>query len=158
MLRRHADDVPARMVDAAAILFTVLLIVLEVRHYLTGDPYRSASPLAETALDVSLLLAVVIGLERLRLKNGSVIHDLGARLLAVLVFVMIVFNLGVSNNPLFTGEPVGGPVIKSGAARLWAPGGPCRHPRAAHSWHAASLVQQDHRRHRAWPRPRLSHA
>jgi uncharacterized membrane protein len=111
MLRRHADDVPARMVDAAAILFTVLLIVLEVRHYLTGDPYGSASPLAETALDVSLLLAVVIGLERLRLKSGSVIHDLGARLLAVLVFVMIVFSLGVSNNPLFTGEPVGGPFI-----------------------------------------------
>jgi uncharacterized membrane protein len=111
MLRRHADDVPARMVDAAAILFTVLLIVLEVRHYLTGDPYGTASPLAETALDVSLLLAVVIGLERLRLKSGSVIHDLGARLLAVLVFVMIVFSLGVSNNPLFTGEPVGGPFI-----------------------------------------------
>jgi uncharacterized membrane protein len=111
MLRRHADDVPARMVDAAAILFTVLLIVLEVRHYLTGDPYGSASPLAETALDVSLLLAVVIGLERLRLKSGSVIHDLGARLLAALVFVMIVFSLGVSNNPLFTGEPVGGPFI-----------------------------------------------
>ena len=112
MLRRHADDVPARMVDAAAILFTVLLIVLEVRHYLTGDPYGSASPLAETALDVSLLLAVVIGLERLRVKSGSVIHDLGARLLAAIVFVMIVFSLGVSVNPLFTGEPVGGPFIK----------------------------------------------
>jgi uncharacterized membrane protein len=111
MLRRHADDVPARMVDAAAILFTVLLIVLEVRHYLTGDPYGSASPLAETALDVSLLLTVVIGLERLRVKSGSVIHDLGARLLAAIVFVMIVFSLGVSVNPLFTGEPVGGPFI-----------------------------------------------
>jgi uncharacterized membrane protein len=106
MLRRHADDVPARMVDAAAILFTVLLIVLEVRHYLTGDPYGSASPLAETALDVSLLLAVVIGLERLRIKSGSVIHDFGARLLAAAVF-----SLGVSDNPLFTGEPVGGPFI-----------------------------------------------
>jgi len=111
MLRRHADDVPARMVDAAAILFTVLLIVLEVRHYLTGDPYGSASPLAETALDVSLLLAMVIGLERLRLKSGSVIHDLGTRLLGAWVFVMIVFSLGVSDNPLFTGEQVGGPFI-----------------------------------------------
>jgi uncharacterized membrane protein len=111
MLRRHADDVPARMVDAAAILFTVLLIVLEVRHYLTGDPYGNASPLAETALDVSLLLAVVIGLERLRVKSGSVIHDLGARLIAGLVFVMIVFSLGVSDNPLFTGELVGGPFV-----------------------------------------------
>jgi uncharacterized membrane protein len=111
MMRRRADDVPARIVDAAAILFTVLLIVLEVRHYLTGDPYGTGSALAETALDVSLLLAVVIGLERIRLKSGSIVHDLGARLLAAMVFVMIVFNLGVSENPLFTGEPVGPPFI-----------------------------------------------
>ena len=100
MLRREADDVPARVIDAAAILFTVMLIVFEVRHYLTGDPYGEASPLAETALDVSLLLAVVIGLERLRVKSGSVVHDLGAQLLAAIVFIMIVFSLGVSDNPL----------------------------------------------------------
>ncbi|HEX2449017.1 MAG TPA: DUF2339 domain-containing protein [Methyloceanibacter sp.] len=111
MLRRRANDAPARIVDAAAILFTVMLIIFEVRHYLTGDPYGEASPLAETALDVSLLLAVVIGLERIRLKSGSVIHDLGAQFLAAIVFVMIVFSLGVSDNPFFTGEPVGGPFI-----------------------------------------------
>ena len=112
MLRRRADDVPARMVDAAAILFTVLLIVLEVQHYITsGDPYGTGSALAEVALDVSLLLAVVIGLERIRLKSGSIIHDFGARLLAGIVFAMIVFSLGVSANPLFTGEPVGGPFV-----------------------------------------------
>ena len=111
MLRRNADDVPARIVDAAAILFTVLLIVLEVRHYLTGDPYGTASALAETALDVSLLLALVIGLERIRLKSGSVVHDLGARLLAAAVLAMIVVNLGVSENPYFTGEAVGGPFV-----------------------------------------------
>ena len=110
-LRRSADDAPVRLIDAAAILFTVMLIVFEVRHYLTGDPYGEASPLAETALDVSLLLAVVIGLERLRVKSGSVVHDLGAQLLAALVFIMIVFSLGVSVNPLFTGEPVGGRFI-----------------------------------------------
>ena len=60
---------------------------------------------------MSLLLAVVIGLERLRLKSGSVIHDLGAQLLAAIVFIMIVFSLGVSDNPFFTGEPVGGRFI-----------------------------------------------
>ncbi len=111
MLRRRADDAPARVIDAAAILFTVMLIVFEVRHYLTGDPYGVGSPLAETALDVSLLLAVVIGLERLRLKSGSIVHNLGAQLLAVIVFIMIVFSLGFSDNPFFTGEPVGGRFI-----------------------------------------------
>jgi uncharacterized membrane protein len=108
MLRREADDVPSRIVDAAAILFTVLLIVFEVRHFLTGDPYLTTSPLAETALNVSLLLAVVIGLERVRLKSGSIVHDLGARLLAAWVFIVILFSLGVGENPLFTGEPGGG--------------------------------------------------
>ena len=47
LLRRRADDLPARMVDAGAILFTVLLVILEIRHYVTGgDIYRpvSASP------------------------------------------------------------------------------------------------------------------
>jgi uncharacterized membrane protein len=112
MLRRHRDDAPSRVVDAAAILFTVLLIVLEVRHYITGgDPYASGSALAEAALDVSLLLAMVIGLERIRARSGSIIHDLGARLLAGIVFIVIVFSLGVSANPLFTGEPVGGPFV-----------------------------------------------
>ena len=111
MLRRRADDAPARLIDAAAILFTVMLIVFEVRHYLTGDPYGEGSPLAETALDVSLLLALVIGLERLRLKSGSVVHALGAQFLAAIVFVMIVFSLGASDNPYFTGEPVSGRFI-----------------------------------------------
>jgi uncharacterized membrane protein len=111
LLRRQADDAPVRIIDAAAILFTVLLIVLEVRHYLTGDPYGTGSALAEAALDISLLLAVVIGLERLRLKTGSVIHDLGAQLLAAMVFVMIVVQLGFDANPAVMGDPVGGPVV-----------------------------------------------
>jgi uncharacterized membrane protein len=110
-LRRHADDVPARIVEAAAILFTVMLIVLEVRHYLTGDPYGSGNPLAEAALDISLLLAVVIGLERVRLKSGSVVHNVAAQFLAAVVFVMIVFQLGINANPAIMGDPVGGPFI-----------------------------------------------
>jgi len=108
ILRRRGDDNPARIVDAAAILFSVLLIVFEVRHYLTGDPFATTSPLAETGLDVSLLLAVVLGLERVRMKSRSIVHDWGARLLAAVVLAMIVFSLGVSANPMVTGEPVGG--------------------------------------------------
>ncbi len=112
LLRRNADDVPARIVDGAAILFTVLLIVMEANHYITGgDPNMSGNALAETALDVSLLLAVIIGLERVRLVSGSIVHDWGARLLAALVLAVIVFGLGIADNPLLTGEDVGGPFI-----------------------------------------------
>lgn len=111
-LRKHTDDVPSRTVDAAAIVFTVLLVVFEVRHYVwAGAPYDAGGALAEVGLDVTLLLAVTIGLERLREISGSVVHDWGARLLALAVLALAIFGLGVSANPLLTGEFVGGPVI-----------------------------------------------
>ena len=111
MLRRHADDVPARMVDAAAILFTVLLIVLEVRHYLTGDPYGEREPAGR---DRARRLAAARRGDRARAAayQERQRHPRSRRAPARrLVFVMIVFSLGVSDNPLFTGEPVGGPFI-----------------------------------------------
>ena len=72
LLRRRVDDGPARMADAAAILFTVLLAQLEIRHYMNnGDIYRSSSSLAEIAMQVSVELAMTIGLERLRLRTSQ---------------------------------------------------------------------------------------
>ena len=67
LLRRRADDGPTRMADAAAILFTVLLVQLEIRHYMNnGNIYVHSSSLAEIAMQVSVGLAMTIGLERLR--------------------------------------------------------------------------------------------
>ncbi|MEZ5873526.1 MAG: DUF2339 domain-containing protein [Hyphomicrobiales bacterium] len=111
-LRKQADDVPSRTVDAAAILFTVMLVVFEVRHYVwAGAPYDADGTLAEVGLDVTLLLAVVIGLERLREKSGSIVHNWGALLLGAAVLVLAIVGLGVVANPLFTGEVVGGPFV-----------------------------------------------
>ncbi|HEY4404565.1 MAG TPA: DUF2339 domain-containing protein [Xanthobacteraceae bacterium] len=109
-LRQRADDAPARMVDLAAILFTVLLAFLEIRHFMTGgDVYRHSAGLAELALHVWVWLALAIGLERLRLRTRSMVHDLGALASAALALAAIVFGLGFIDNPLATGEPVGGP-------------------------------------------------
>src|SRR5262249_24429875 len=109
LLRQRADDVPARAVDAAAILFTVLLCFLQIRHYMTnGDMLVSSSRLAEIALQVSVGLALAIGLERLRGRTRSVIHDAGALIIAALSLAGIVLGLGLAKNPLVTGEPVGG--------------------------------------------------
>ena len=111
-LRRRADDVPARAVDAAAILFTVLLAFLEIRHFMNGgDVYRPAAGLAETALQVCVGLALVIGLERLRLRTNSIVHDIGALLIAAGVLAAIALGLGVLDNPMITGDPVGGPFV-----------------------------------------------
>jgi uncharacterized membrane protein len=110
LLRRRADDVPARTADALAILFTTLLAVLEIRHYINdGYVYRGGFGLAELALDVSVGLAMSIGLERLRGRTGSIVHDLAARLIAAVTLAAIVFGLLIAHNPYFTGRPVGGP-------------------------------------------------
>jgi uncharacterized membrane protein len=108
-LRRRSDDVPARMVDSGAILLTVLLAFLEIRHFINrGDVYRQASSLAEIALQVCVGLAMTIGLERLRLRSHSVVHDIGALVIAALTLAAIVLGLGMIENPFFTGAPVGG--------------------------------------------------
>jgi uncharacterized membrane protein len=109
LLRRRMDDGPARMADAAAILFTILLVQLQIRHYMNnGDIYRSSSSLAELAMQVSVGLAMTIGLERLRLRTHSVVHDIGARMIGALTLAAIVLGLMLRFNPLLTGRPVGG--------------------------------------------------
>jgi uncharacterized membrane protein len=109
LLRRRADDVPARMADSAAILFSVLLAVLEIRHYINnGDVFRQSTALAEVAMQVTVGLAMSIGLERLRARTKSIVHDVGAQIIALLTLVAIVFGLVVTLNPQFTGRPVGG--------------------------------------------------
>ena len=110
LLRRRADDMPCRMVESGAILFTVLLVFLQIRHFMNdGDVYRPTGGLGEVALQVSAMLAMAIGLERLRARTGSIVHDLGALALAALALGGIVFGLWGFENPLVTGRPVGGP-------------------------------------------------
>ncbi len=109
LLRRRADDVPARMADAAAILFTVLLAFLEIRHYMTGgNIYRASTVLNEIALQVNVGLALTIGLEWLRRRTNSLIHNAGALVVAGLTLAGIVFGLGFAGNPMMQWSYVGG--------------------------------------------------
>ena len=83
LLRRRADDLPARMVDAGRHPLHRLLVVLEIRHYITGGdiyqpvkrPHRSRDrrqcrPRADHRL------------ERIRGRTGSIVHNVGALLIA----------------------------------------------------------------------------
>ena len=112
LLRRRADDAPTRMIESGAILLTVLLAFLEIRHLINdGDVYSDSSSLAELALQVCVGLAMTIGLERLRVRTGSVVHDVAAQLIGALTLAAIVLGLGVIENPMTTGDPVGGRFI-----------------------------------------------
>src|SRR6185369_6541264 len=93
-LRRGGDDAPLRAVESAAILFTVLLAFMEIRHAVNnGDVYRQSAGLTEVALQICVTLAMVIGLERLRIRTGSSVHDASAVLLTVFAGIASVFGL-----------------------------------------------------------------
>jgi uncharacterized membrane protein len=109
LLRRRADDGPARLTDAAAILFTVLLALLEIRHYVTGGRmFKPVAALAEVGIQISIGIAIAIGLERLRLRTGGVVHNIGALVVAALTLAATVIGLGLMLNPFFNATDVGG--------------------------------------------------
>jgi uncharacterized membrane protein len=108
-LRRNGDDAPLRAVEAAAILFTVLLAFMEIRHFINnGDVYRQSAGLTEVALQICVTLAMAIGLERLRLRSGSIVHNYGAVLLTLFAGAATVLGLFMFANPLFWRIDVGG--------------------------------------------------
>jgi uncharacterized membrane protein len=109
LLRQRVDDVPSRTLDAAAILFTVLFAVLEIRHAMnSGDIYAASHGLGEIALQVSVGLAIAIGLEWLRVRSRNVVHDVAALIIAAMTSSAGMIALFGAENPRLTGEPVGG--------------------------------------------------
>jgi uncharacterized membrane protein len=112
IMRKRADDEPSRVVDAAAILFTALCASLEIRHSLhLGDIYWRAADLAELSLHVIVALAMAIGLERLRGRTGSIVHNIGAMIFAALALAGIAFGLLLIDNPWLNGTDVGGLLV-----------------------------------------------
>jgi uncharacterized membrane protein len=108
-LRRRGDDAPLRAVEAAAVLFTVLLAFMEIRHAVNGgDVYRVNPSLVEIGLEVCVALAMAIGLERLRIRTGSIVHDISAILLTAFAGLASVFGLLLLENPLLWPINVGG--------------------------------------------------
>ncbi len=111
-LRQRADDAPLRTVELAAILFTVLLAFMEIRHAVYGGDITHVVPsLAEFALEACVLLAMAIGLERLRLRTGSVVHNVGALLITVLAGLISIFGLLVLENPMLSSVRLDGSFI-----------------------------------------------
>jgi uncharacterized membrane protein len=107
-LRKRGDDAPLRMVEAAAILFTVLLVFMEIRHFATGGNIYNAPSLIEVALQVCSMLAMAIGLERLRVRTGSIVHNVGALVVTAIAGLFIVFGLFLLEMPMFWRVDVGG--------------------------------------------------
>ena len=111
-MRRNGDDAPLRIVESAAILFTVLLVFMEIRHAIYGgDIYHTVPSLAEFALELCAALAMAIGLERLRRHTNSMVHDIGALTLTAIAGLVAVFGLLLLENPLITTVHLDGAVV-----------------------------------------------
>jgi uncharacterized membrane protein len=109
ILRRRGDDLASRSVDSAAITFTALTAMLEIRHLMNdGDIYRPSAGLGEIGLQTSTALAMAIGMEHVRERTGSVIHNIAAWVFGIGAMFGILMSIGFNANPLITGEPVGG--------------------------------------------------
>jgi uncharacterized membrane protein len=113
LLRRRADDQPARIVDAGAIVFTVLLVVMEIRHYVTGgNIYAPMRGPTEIMLYTNVALAMTIALEYIRARSGSVVHNAAALIMAALTCAAVIANLIVGSSLQFNATPLpGGPFI-----------------------------------------------
>jgi uncharacterized membrane protein len=108
-MRRRGDDAPLRMVESAAILFTVLLAFMEIRHLVNGgDVYRDSAGLTEVALQVCVTLAMAIGLEWLRIRTASIVHNVAALLLTAFAGVASLIGLLLLDNPMLDRIDVGG--------------------------------------------------
>jgi uncharacterized membrane protein len=109
LLRKRADDLPAHIVDAGAILFTVLLAVMEIRHYVTGgDIYRPMSGPMEIMLYTNVGLAMTIGLEHIRARTGNIVHDGGAMIVAALTLIAVCATLIAGSSLQFDSTPLAG--------------------------------------------------
>ena len=159
VLRRRADDVPARMAESAAILFAALTAMLEIRHLMNdGDIFRPRVSLGEAGLQISIWIAMAIGFEHQRARSGSIIHDAAARVFAGLAFIGIVVALVFRENPLLTGAPVGGPFFNYILLGLRHPGGADGDPGARRPQHAAAALLLRLRRGGDRADARLPHA
>ena len=105
---RQKSDLWARALEALALVFVTALVVMEIRHFMTGGDIFGAEPgLAEQGLYSAAALALAIGVNRLHGLTGSPVFSWATLVLGVVGFVAIVVQHFVVLNPLITGDSVG---------------------------------------------------
>ncbi|MBH0238525.1 DUF2339 domain-containing protein [Methylobrevis albus] len=105
-------DLAIDVFEALAVTFGTLTLVLVIHHAMTGgDVTAPVSGLAEQALLTLTLLAVSLGVQRLAGATGSTVFDRATLVTGVLGLGLASAGLLVGSNPVFTGEPIGGPPL-----------------------------------------------
>jgi uncharacterized membrane protein len=107
-LRRHRDDIPARLFEGGAILLAYLLVTFEIRHAMHGgDVYAPSIGLVEAGFQVGAWALMAAGLERLAAVTESRLRAAAAAVITVLAAAGAWIALGLTENPLLNVEEVG---------------------------------------------------
>jgi uncharacterized membrane protein len=114
VLKTEADDLAARTCDALGVLFAALLVFFQIRHALNGgDPLASGSGHVEQGLIALMSLGFAGVLIRMDLARANPVFRAASLIFGVVSAAVTLVGLGLLENPLFTSEPVRGPVVLS---------------------------------------------
>jgi uncharacterized membrane protein len=115
MRRAAGEDLPVRVAQGLAIVFSALLAFFDIRHAVhNGDPFASTFGLAEMGLFATTALSFSIVLTRLDRSRAAPVFDNGSLIASGISILIIVVGLGAKYNPLFTGEQIeGGAVLNA---------------------------------------------
>jgi uncharacterized membrane protein len=114
ILKREAEDLAARLCDGLGVLLAALLFFFQIRHALNGgDPFAPTSGHVEQGLFALTSLGFAAVLIRLDLARANPVFRAASLTFGVVSAVVILFGLGLGENPLFEGDPVRGPVVFS---------------------------------------------
>ena len=112
LLRRQADDIPARVADALAVLFAAFLVFFEIRHAMNGgDPYAPASGLVEQGLMSVSAFGFALVLTRLDLGSANVVFRWASLAAGALGLASGAFGLLLFANPFFGEDPLEGGLV-----------------------------------------------
>lgn len=111
-LARTARDRVVLLCETLAILLAAIWVFLEIRHALhDGNPFAPGSGLLEAGLLVTEGLAFTLLLARMERRRPGLLYRSLSLAFATASLVGAFVSLGIDANPLFTDEPVRGPVL-----------------------------------------------
>jgi uncharacterized membrane protein len=114
ILKREAEDLAARLCDALGVLFAALLVFFQIRHALNGgDPLAPTSGHVEQGLFALMSLGFAGLLIRLDIVRANPVFRAASLIFGVISGAEVLIGLGLVQNPLFSEDPVRGPLIFS---------------------------------------------
>ncbi len=114
ILKREGEDLAVRLCDALGVLFAALLVYFQIRHALNGgDPLARTSGHVEQGLFALTSFGFAAVLIRIDRARANPVFRVASLIFGVVSGLIVLFGLGIFENPLFSNAPVLGPVVFS---------------------------------------------